>query len=309
MHAGAVTQHPKTIVLAGANDKPNRQQRRAQERNPDRYVRPGVCVAYLHPGEVAGGFNDSLTGLIIHDARQGKKGHIIHGLGGGTLAIASGPRVAEGRSQLVDAFLNNPTFAGAEWMLMLDSDMTFEPDLLDRLVATSIAFDADVVGGLCFAGGHSRVYPTIYAIDREDGGVIVEPVEDYPRDAVVKVGATGAAAILIRRRAFLALALPHPQGFGTLPNGKPNAYPWFVEGHVMADGRPLGEDIAFCIRVNGVGGTVYVDTAVKLGHVKTTVLTEDTWIERRAMAVNAQVEDAPAEVAPAVDLEHAAASR
>lgn len=266
-----------------------------------------MVVAYLHPGEVAGAFASSLTGLLIHDSSHGRR--IIGNRGGGVIDLSSGPRVAEGRSQLCDSYLLDPRFIGADHLLMLDSDMTFGADMLDLLLETSRDNDADVVGGLCFAGGRSRMFPTLYKVGRtEKGEIDVDPIIDYPRDTVVKVGATGAACLLIRRRILLAMMAPHDQGgFGTLEDGTPNAYPWFVEGHMMAGSKPLGEDIAFCVRVNGMGGTVLVDTRVKLGHVKTLELTEDLWDELRASQT---VNDPP--VAPAVDEDgaraHAAAS-
>lgn len=237
----------------------------------------GVVVSWLHPGETAGQFTDSLVGMLMHDAKNDRR---VVGKHGGTISMSSGPRVAEARSQLCERFLADEQFAGAGWLLMLDADMTFEPDLVARLVAVSEQADADVVGGLCFAGGRQRVYPTLYRLDRDEHGeVIVESVPEYPRDGLVKVGATGAACILIRRRTLIAMLQPHPKGFGTLPTGAPNSYPWFVEGHVMANGRPLGEDIAFCMRVNAMGGTIFVDTSIKLGHVKSFVMDEPFYEE------------------------------
>jgi len=62
--------------------------------------------------------------------------------------------------------------------------------------------------------------------------------------------------------------------FKTLPDGRPNLFPWFVEGHVDHKGRALGEDIAFCIRAQALGFPVYVHTGIRFGHRKWAVLDE-----------------------------------
>lgn len=291
-------------MLGGVSSSPARKARR----HPNDHVKvpigtlegEGVVIAYLHPGQVAGGFMSSVTGLIKHDVERGR--HRILGPHGGILEMSSGPRVAEARSQLVEKYLADPRFRGSGWMLMVDSDMTFAEDSLERLIRTSKALDADVVGGLCFAGGRSTIYPTIYRLRREEGELHVETVPTYPEDQPVSCGATGAAFILVRKRVFVAMMRPHPEGFGTLPDGTPNTYPWFVEGHVMAGGKPLGEDIAFCIRVKGMGGSIVVDTSIKVGHVKTLTLDEDLYREVQAKAVHDP--DGPSSLVAPVAEEH-----
>lgn len=276
----------------------NRQQRREMERHPERYVEPikrgGVVVSYPTGGSPRDQFVQSLIGLLNHDARPDGPRLVFGNMGGGTFSIQSGPRVAEARTQIVLEFLRNEQWAGADWLFMVDDDMTFEPDILERLVATAEEFDADVVGGLCFAGGRSTMFPTVYALERDEAGKLgTKPIEDYPRDAVVKVGATGTGAVLIRRSILVKLLADYPQGYGTTPDtecpechhvlakGAANVYPWFVEGHTFGGNKPLGEDIAFCIRVNAIGGSVYVDTRVKLGHVKSYEMNEALWDELR----------------------------
>jgi hypothetical protein len=124
------------------------------------------------------------------------------------------------------------------------------------------------------------MFPTVYKSVMVDGHPGVEPERDYPRDALVKVAATGAACILIHRSVLLRMLMPHPNGFGTFPNGDPNPYPWFVEG--VSHGRPFGEDIAFCQNAARIGIPTHVDTRIKIGHVKTAELTEAEYDRRRA---------------------------
>lgn len=286
----------------------NREQRRELERAEavvSRYKphpsNGGVVIAYCDDGRPYGEFMHSVTGLLMVDSMNEQRVTGQRSLGrGGVIRLESGPRVAVARNDMVLAFLTDENFVGADYLLMLDSDMSFEPDLMERLIATSEKQDADVCGALCFGGGHSdRIFPTIYKVTNE-AGIEVQPVDDelmVMSGKPVKCGATGAAGILIRRRVLVALM----RAYGMLPpateDGDPirNPSPWFVEGHLTNEGKPLGEDIAFCIRVNAIGGSVWVDTSVQMGHVKKQQLNLDLWLERRAKAAQA------AEPAPSVE--------
>lgn len=230
-----------------------------------------AVISWLSPGEVRHEFNDSLVGMFFHDRESGL--NQIHA----SMSLISSPRVAEARSQLCDAFLKDFTMAQAQWLLMLDTDMSFEGDLLDRLTRSAVEHKAQVMGGLCFTGNDDRMYPTIYRLTEDEGFTGAEPVENYPKNGVVKVGATGGACLLIHRNLLHRMTRPWPEGFGTSPSGKPNPYPWFVEGGVNHMGVPFGEDVAFCMRVNALGLNVMVNTGIKLGHVKTRELNEDSY--------------------------------
>lgn len=241
----------------------------------------GVVIAWIHPGTVDGMFCDSVVGSFMHDTVLG---HQRLSKWGGQISMRSSPRIAEARSQLVDRFLEAEHFLEAEWLWMVDADMTWRDDSLERLLEIADPVDAPIVGGLCFAGGSKgpgkgiEMYPTIYRLYRKDDGVHIEPVREYPRDSVVKVGGTGAAFLLVHRSVFLRMMQPHDKGgFGTYPDGRPNAYPWFAEGHVDHRGMPFGEDIAFCLRAQAMGIPVYVHTGISVGHVKTMVLEEYTF--------------------------------
>lgn len=224
----------------------------------------GVVVSWLSPGQLSADFTDSLWDLLEHDRENA---HRI----AGKISLRSGPRVAEARSQIVDEFLSNPVIGDAEWLLMLDSDMTFDGDLLDRLMEVADPKERPIVGGLCFAGGYGRVFPTLYRLLDEGGDI--EPFTEYPRDAVCKVDATGAACMLVHRKVFTVM---HKK-FEHLPNGAENPYPWFAEGVTNKRGAPYGEDIVFCLKARGLGIPVHVHTGVRLGHMKLIEINEHTF--------------------------------
>src|SRR5687767_4793890 len=99
-----------------------RQSRRHPERHP-----PTVFVGYCHPGQVAGLFHDSLMGVLLHDHHH--KGLILDA--GGYISVQSGPRIAAGRTRVVEAFLQQQK---ADWLWLLDTDMVFDADTLYRML-------------------------------------------------------------------------------------------------------------------------------------------------------------------------------
>lgn len=240
-----------------------------------------LAVGYCHPGDVSGRFTDSLTQMVRADHVGGQ--HIVR-----TISLKSGPRVAEARSQIVDACFEDEQ---VDWLLMLDADMTFEPDLLERLMEIADERTVPILGGLCFAGVHGgRTYPTLYRMWTEDDGhTAIEAVDEYPEDALVKVGATGAACLLVHKSVYQAMRRPGPEagesfdrrihGFGTLANGLPNPYPWFAEGLTTSKGIALGEDIAFCRKAMFLQIPIHVFTGVKLGHVKEWVIGPESHVD------------------------------
>jgi len=302
----------------------NRAQRRAQARNktvPLTTTTPqkrsgGVVVSYLHPvGDVNARFHTSLINLLVRDMpSKGGAGHIVEH--GGHLALSSGANIVTGRNKMVRAFLNDfPT--EPEWLWMLDSDMTFEPDTLDRLLAAADATERPIVGGLCFAlmkGEAQEVQPTIYGMSQGQGTI---RHLGYAKDQLVRVVGTGAACLLVHRSVFERIrALCWDDDFEARyvetygqPSGKtsgevlfPPPWPWFQETITGTEfGDSMSEDLTFCLRASQAGFPIYVDTRVKIGHVKPVVIDEDEFFLR----LPAPEEPAPTFVVVPVKGQHA----
>jgi hypothetical protein len=221
---------------------------------------PKIVLAWLHPGNVAGAFMDSVLDVQVN-------GHLA-----GYIGLESSPRIAEARCELIDLFLAR--FPDEEWLMMVDSDMTFNSDDIERMLYVADADNKPVIGGLCFAGGRgTEIYPTIYQFT-EDG---LEPQTDYPANQVISAEATGAAFLLIHRGVLLHMAQPWPYGFGTGEDGKtPNPFPWFAEG-LSIKGASIGEDIAFCLKLKQLKIPLHIHTGCKIGHIKTQILTEELY--------------------------------
>jgi hypothetical protein len=165
---------------------------------------------------------------------------------------------------------------------MVDTDATFAPDTLDRLLQSADPEARPVVGALAFgvrpakdAKGHDirngvgacplELFPTIYVYG-EDG---VGMVGDYPRDQMVQCHATGGHCILIHRN-VLADPRWHDDG---------HPQPWFRMAH-RASGE-VSEDQFFCMKAGALGFPIFVDTSIKTGHVKTFIADEDLYLAQQ----------------------------
>jgi GT2 family glycosyltransferase len=186
----------------------------------------------------------------------------------GALQEWSSANVSQARNSLTAKFVDD--HKAADWLLWIDSDMAFDPNSLDALLAVADPERAPVVGGLCFGSDANGLFPTIYQMAAlEDGRPVTTRMQDYPTDAMVQVAATGAAFLLIHRSVLVAI---REHGF----NG---VFPWFQETELA--GNPCGEDLTFCLRAGMCGFPVWVNTAVKVGHHKSQLLTEKLFREQR----------------------------
>lgn len=149
-------------------------------------------------------------------------------------------------------------------ILWLDSDMDFTPDLLKRLSA-DMDEGRELVSGLYFKR-KTPIKPVIYkelGYYHSDVDDSVTPTavcyEDYPRDSIFPIAGCGFGAVLVSvdlvKRVAEKFGLPFSPIMG------------------------FGEDLSFCARVSQLGGQMYCDSGVKLGHVGLGTITEDLYLK------------------------------
>lgn len=230
---------------------------------------PGsVTVAYLDPGEWAAGFGLSLRNLFLFDGAH--HGRLFHEGGEIRRHCPSGGLVAA-RNEVAARFLDDTV---SEWLFVVDSDMGFAEDTLDRLVASAEGapgYPRVVVGALCFAviggedrpyhGFDSRIVPTLYRWVEVPGESGFSPVMSYPVNSVVRVSATGSACVLIHRTVLEDLR----KHMGSDDWYTPVSHPTGGPGGAV---RTFSEDLSFCVRCAQVGVGVFVDTGVGTSHAK-----------------------------------------
>jgi hypothetical protein len=205
-----------------------------------------IAIAYLSPSTVSTDFFKSCAELYLH------RSNVVNG----QIDVRCGGGITRGRNVAVAKFLTQ----GDEWLLFVDSDMSFTVKDFDAIVAAADAKERPVVGGLCFgqegmAGPFSAIFPTIF--DLHDAGGYM-PRWDYEKDAVLKCDATGAAFLLVHRSVFLKIRELHDDG----------DFSWFHE-YVHPEAKLwVSEDVAFCERVREAGFPIHVATSAKILHHK-----------------------------------------
>lgn len=231
----------------------------------DKVKSGSVIPAVIDGGQWAACFGLSWTEMMLAD--QAGPGRILRPGGQFVRKLAGTMGVAAARNEIAAYFLTQD----AEWLFMVDSDMGFAPDTVERLITTAEANQVQIVGGLCFAqkvdpdlaqGPFSavryRIQPTLYRyLEVESNGERgFQAITKYRRDTYQEVAATGAACLLVHRDALEAIG-PDPFMPITDPTAGGNGTP-----------RTFSEDLSFCIRAQAAGLTVGVDTSVKTTHYK-----------------------------------------
>lgn len=131
--------------------------------------------------------------------------------------------------------------AKADWIMMIDDDMSFEPDAILRLIRHNLP----VVSGLCV----KKTWPyntTVMFWNKE-----MEKYHsslNFPVDELFECDATGTAFLLVKMSVFDKLDRPY---FCFPPK----------------NGSVLGEDLYFCQQMKAVGYRIFVDTGVHIGHL------------------------------------------
>jgi GT2 family glycosyltransferase len=211
-----------------------------------------AVIGYVHPGTVRAEFCASLLAVCM----EGKTAV------DGVIAVGSGPNIATARNMVARSFLEDQA---AAWLFMCDTDMWFERDIVDRLIAAADPVERPVLGALCYSqntdNGGGDPYSTMYELtEPAPGEVAFVRYKAWPEDTVARVAATGAASLLIHRSVLERVE----------KHAGDRAAPWFRESVIGS--RLVGEDLTFCLRCGSAGIPVHVHTGVKAGHMKTTML-------------------------------------
>ena len=185
------------------------------------------------------------------------------------------------------------------WIVFLDADATFAPNVLDQLLATAYQASpwADIVGAWCPLRGK----PFLPTIDTGTG--TWEPHD--VNCGIIEVIRTGAHCILIKRHVFERMQFPW---YGVRPAPRPidvmaeldnyarckmdgrnplrDSPAWAAlekcatedaqhqRGQTRADRMSaVGEDSSFCDKARALGFRIVVNTDIATGHVDRKVIT------------------------------------
>ncbi len=160
----------------------------------------------------------------------------------------NGYTIAENRNYTAVQALN----AKSDYLLMVDDDMTFEPDILDRLLAN----DKDICGVAYHSRGSDNrmkcVENEIMSIVETDkrNYINLETNTDPKYKTLFECYATGTGIILIKCSVFLKITRP-----------------WFEFKFFPTGQCEEGEDWMFCLKAKEFGYKIYADPRPKVGHL------------------------------------------
>lgn len=152
------------------------------------------------------------------------------------VAIESGTLVYMARDRLAGKAVNH----GFSHVLWLDSDMVFEPEIVEDLQFSG----HDFVTGIA----HGRRKPFVSCLFKNIDLNHLElwQLKDYPADTF-EVAGCGMACCLISTEIIKAVMIRYGTAFTPF--------------------QQYGEDISFCKRARDLGFKIYAEPTVRLGHI------------------------------------------
>lgn len=143
----------------------------------------------------------------------------------------------------------------ADWVLWLDSDMVFEPDLLKKMLKVCEENNIDFLTGLCFRRKPPYT-PTLFdRLDKMEHGASYTTIMSVP-EGRFKVGGCGFAGVFMSTDVLLSVAAR----FG---------------GRMFDPLEGFGEDVSFCWRARQCGYEIWCDSDIELGHIGSMVVTRE----------------------------------
>lgn len=178
---------------------------------------------------------------------------------GGRITMESGSLVYKARNNMALKAIQG----GFDYIMWLDSDQTFETDIIHRLLEDA-RHGKDYVTALAFTRQFPSkpvIYKEIEWQERPEGGIMCgcHPYLDYPQDSVFEIAGSGLGACLMKTDLLKQVG----KEFKTAPFNP-------LQG--------LGEDVSLNWRLRQMGVKMWCDSRVKVGHVGWVVFDESTYV-------------------------------
>lgn len=176
------------------------------------------------------------------------------------LAITYSTLTYDARNNIANAAMED----GWDRILWLDSDMTFEPDIMRRFAEDMDRKNADFVSGLYF----KRCRPTAPVIFREliwdpkpeEVRIKAENYWNYPRNSFFEIDGSGFGGVMMNVKMLKDVSEHFGLPFSPLMG--------------------FGEDMSFCWRAKQLGYKMWCDSRIKMGHLSTLPTTEEDYLRQ-----------------------------
>lgn len=143
----------------------------------------------------------------------------------------------------------------ADYVLWLDSDMKFEPDLLEKMIAKMDKFGIDILSGLYFRRVPPFTPVAFDQLDLDENGNCVHHNIDHVPGGFLQIAGCGFGCVLMKVDVLLDVIATFRDAFSPFPG--------------------VGEDLSFCIRARKCGHSIWLDPSIELGHCGHNVITRD----------------------------------
>ena len=159
-----------------------------------------------------------------------------------------------GRNVLVAEFLSRPELSHMMW---IDADLSWPPHAIGKL----LTHDLPVVAGL-----YCTKTPELKWLCIPPGG---GDQVHLRADGLFQVDGVAGGFVLVKREVYLAMVEAYPErhlyGSQEVPE---HLRPWLFDLHPedLVDGFVQSEDYGFCRLWRQLGGEIWVDPSIQLGH-------------------------------------------
>jgi hypothetical protein len=159
--------------------------------------------------------------------------------------------VSRARNLIADEFMKSD----CDHLLFIDSDMTFDPDSVIRLLAWNQ--EKPIVAGVYEARKEGKIYIVSLAGD----GTAIHCDEN----GLIEARRVATGFMMIQRGVFQKLKDAHPE-WEHKDTSSDNMLWGYFDFKLTREGY-VGEDFLFCDRVREQGLSIWVDPTIKLGHM------------------------------------------
>ena len=158
-----------------------------------------------------------------------------------------GSLVYDSRNKLAERAINSD----CDYILWLDSDMTFMPDTLDIMVKELEDNNYEILAGMYYRR-RPPFTPTLFKELRiMPTGTVAKEFDEIPEE-IFEVAGCGFGCVLMKRNVLWNVLCQH--------------------GYMFSPIDTVGEDLSFCWRARMCGHKIYCDPTIALGHeIRTTI--------------------------------------
>lgn len=189
-------------------------------------------LAYVHPGHVSHDFLGSVLEVLA-----GQKHQML------LAGEQSGVLISRARNHLTQMFLDSD----AEYLWFIDTDISFVPETLDRLIEA----DLPIVSALYY-GKDKRGSAFPVGNIRSGNKFNRVPAARLKGKKPAEVDGVGMGCCLIKREVLESLGVR----------------PLWPFAEILYEGEPMGEDITFCVRAAERGYKSFILPTARVGHLK-----------------------------------------